>query len=352
MAFFGVTLETLEKVWAHPNADRLELAKCEGMDFQFVVGKGSHTSGDRVLYFPVDSVLPVDVMEKLGLVGKLSGQGRNRVKTVTLRNEISQGLVADPVQFLWDGFNPEEWDTEKLTEFFRVTKYEPPVLLTMQGRLVSLPEGVEMYDIEGADRYVAVAESLMDQLVYITEKVEGTNFALGRRESGTIYTCQRSNEIEEMVGKRNVYIQTARDTGLVDKLVALADKHYPGQQVTFRGELIGPGIQGNIYKLQRPEIRVFDIKVHSRYVNAETFLRLTQEFEILTVPTLAFGISLREWLNGKTIREASNGKSLLNPDVLREGIVIKPLEEQYSYELRGRTLLKMRDPVYLSKEKD
>lgn len=51
MAFFGVTVEKIEKVWQHSNADSSDLAKLEGMSFQFVVGKGSMKPGDIVVYF-------------------------------------------------------------------------------------------------------------------------------------------------------------------------------------------------------------------------------------------------------------------------------------------------------------
>jgi hypothetical protein len=64
------------------------------------------------------------------------------------------------------------------------------------------------------------------------------------------------------------------------------------------------------------------------------------------VPLLAHNITLREWLNGETVQKKSNGKSILY-DTFREGIVIKPAEEQFSYELSGRLFIKQRDPIYL-----
>jgi len=39
MAFFGVTIETIEFVKAHPNADRLDICKLKGVDFQFYYRK-------------------------------------------------------------------------------------------------------------------------------------------------------------------------------------------------------------------------------------------------------------------------------------------------------------------------
>ena len=55
---------------------------------------------------------------------------------------------------------------------------------------------------------------------------------------------------------------------------------------------------------------------------------------------------LREYLNGKTIRYASNGKSVL-ADTKREGIVIKPLIEEF-HPILHRLLIKQRSPEYLA----
>jgi len=126
MAFFGVTLEVLDRVWEHPDADRLDLAKVIGMDFQFVVLKGAYRSGDRVLYFPVDSLLPPHVIEALGLTGRLAGKQHNRVKTIRLRGEYSQGLVCRPETVLGEAWGHFDLSAEALTKRLGVTKYEPP----------------------------------------------------------------------------------------------------------------------------------------------------------------------------------------------------------------------------------
>jgi len=57
-----------------------------------------------------------------------------------------------------------------------VTKYEPEPIVCLEGKLVRLPEGVPAYDIEGADRFIEVANLLMEVPVWVSEKLEGTNF--------------------------------------------------------------------------------------------------------------------------------------------------------------------------------
>src|SRR5690349_7977254 len=96
MSTFAVTIESIDRVWAHPNADRLELASLRGMTYQFCIPKGEYAPGDTVVYFPIDSLLPPALIETLGLTGKLRGKTADRIATVKLRGEISQGVVAHP----------------------------------------------------------------------------------------------------------------------------------------------------------------------------------------------------------------------------------------------------------------
>lgn len=72
MSFFGVTIEKIGTVVNHPNADRLDIATLQGRSFQFIVQKGLYKSGDKVIYFPVDSVLDDWVISRLGLDGKFN----------------------------------------------------------------------------------------------------------------------------------------------------------------------------------------------------------------------------------------------------------------------------------------
>ena len=181
MAFFGVTQETIERVWPHPNADRLDLATLAGVAFQFVVARNSFAAGERVVYFPVDSVLPPAVTDRLGVTGKLAGKDKDRLKTVRLRGEISQGLVG-PVSLL-DGLDlpadlPPADEAERIAAHLGVVKYDPPPVMSKGALLRPLPAGLSAYDIEGFERFADAAELLMDRPVIVTEKLEGANLSV------------------------------------------------------------------------------------------------------------------------------------------------------------------------------
>ncbi len=393
MSFFGVTVRTIEKVWNHPNADRLGLAQVEGSSFQFVVGRNDYMVGDKVLYFPVDSVLPAPLIARFGLTGKLSGKEKNRIKTVKLRGEISQGLVGrpqtvfgdDPINILErNAFATKtisiqealELTPEHLTNLLGVTKYEPPPIFTNSGNLVPMPDGVSTYDIEGADNYPHIVNMLMDRKVSISEKLEGTNFWIScapckyidvdgstSYELGEITFGQRHNTIQPIEGKTHSFWKTAVSQGLEGFVRFLAcDKKYREKRVTLRGELVGPGVQKNIYKLPENRIFIFDILVDMKYLGPE---EMRDEFRryfddnfvknstgkslTLIAPDIAHNVTLRDYLAGYggTIREASNGKSYLAPEILREGIVIKPMAEEEVPGF-GRLFIKQRSPEYLA----
>jgi RNA ligase (TIGR02306 family) len=351
MSLFAVTIERIEKVWAHPDADRLDLGSVEGLAFQFCIGKGQYKVGDTVVYIPVDAVLPDALIDRLDLRNMLAGAQRNRVKTVQLRGQISQGLVVRPESVL-----PEEMPVPAvktdITELLGVTKYEPPEVFIPGGKLIPLPDGLGVYDIEGADRFAQVVEMLMDKPCYITEKVEGDNTALVHLLSGETVTCQRGYIIQmEDASTHNPYEKAFVLCGFLDTLNTLTEIR-ENTLIALRGELLGPGIHKNIYGLTDLEVRLFDIKIREIYLNPDELEALIPPR--LRVPVISKGSTLREWLAGRSIQEASNGMSLLNPNVRREGIVIKPMVEEYvdfGDGHRQRLIIKQRSPLYLAKEK-
>lgn len=346
MSTFKVSIEKIEKIWPHSNADKLELASVAGMTFQFCVGKGLYTVGDTVVYFPIDSILPDSLVEKFNIRNFLSGSKKDRLKTVKLRQEISQGFVA-PVATVFPN-ETLEIGTD-VTERLGVIKYEPPEVVCKAGRLISLPAGVSVYDIEGCDRYPDVVAELMDMQVLISEKVEGSNSAvMYERDNGFAY-LQRRHEVkpDPSVSDVHDWIRVPQENGLTAICEQILND-YSAKRVIIKSEMTGCGIQGNIYKLPKLTTFTFDIEVDGRYLDAAEFIEVTKKYSIVTAPILSVGKTLREWLNGKTVQQASNGKSMLY-DTLREGIVIKPMVEQYNSWLKGRMFIKMRDPIYLEK---
>lgn len=340
MSLFKVSIEKVATVTKHPNADQLEICTLKSYpSLQFITAKGKYTTDIIVVYFPLDSVLPADILEKLQLTGKLKGKDKNRVQTICLRGSMSQGLII-PVCELFNEQVPIGTD---VTERLQVVKYEPPVVPCHNANLLPLPCGLKAYDLEGCDRFQDILEILMDKVVCITEKVEGANFSVTATPSGELWVNQRNFTIQPKSGSEHDFWRVASSQGLIQEAKTLASLYL--ENVTIYGEFIGPGYQGNIYKRSLHQVLVFDVKVGNSFMDASRCIEL---FQNMYVPILSMGITLREWLNGKTIHEASSGSSKLLSSQLREGIVVKPIIDEYVTGF-GRLILKQRDPVYLSK---
>lgn len=351
MSKFIISVEAIDTIRPHPNADRLELASLVGMTFQFCVVKDFYKPGDKVVYFPVDSLIPENVLSLIGLEGKLSGALKNRVKTIRLRGQISQGVVAEPEAFSFFGISEETPLGTDVSELLGIIKYEPEPVSIRDGRLVPLPQLVQKYDIEGADRHPEIIDLLLDQDVMITEKIEGSHFSASVYATGTYAVCSRNYCILLNEGAVHDWHKAAQEIALEETLrkafKITAAKHV----LTFRGELIGPSVQGNIYGLSKRRIVFFEMEIDGLPVPPVEITSWFRGWGLEFVPVLARG-TLRTILGDKTVQDYSNGYTILegakDPDkTLREGVVIRPLNEHWDTDF-GRVLIKQRSPEYLA----
>ena len=373
MSFFGVTIEKIEKVWAHPDPEvlNLELASLYGMSYQFIVGKGQSKPGDFVVYFPIDSLMSQAVLDILPEVisKKLAGKGKNRVKTNRLRGAISQGLAMRVEEFPFNKFGmvvsscaipgAEAFKVytilgedlgKDITKVLGILKYEAPEVgcggYDLHGltKIEGVGEVAQYYDIEGCERNPEIIEFLLDKGVVISEKLEGTNLAVVFDPvSDKHHICQRSGEIFPHEGAVNLYFEAATRSGLFDISRNLSKAL--GGVITIRAEVIGPKYQGNIYKLNKHEARIFEIWQNGKPL---PWSKISQIYKDLPFVPILFEGNLRDFLNGRTVDEASTGPSVLNPKQLREGIVIRPVEECEILGF-GRVLIKQRSSAYLAK---
>jgi len=346
MAFFGVTREIIDKIVPHNKADRLEIATLKNIDFQFIIAKNSFKSGDECLYFPIDSLIPDELAHKLGVYKKLSGSQKDRIKCIRLRGEISQG-IAGPIDLL----NGKDLSCSKeITKYLGVSKYEPTEIICKTAKLITLPIGLSKYDIEGTERNPDMISALMNQPVLITEKLEGSNYSVTwSAAEEKFFVNQRRHTIVPLENNLHMFWKVTYKLNIFNLIRSIQSvMGWSNKDVTLYGEFIGPGIQGNIYKLSEHTVRFFDLLVNGQYVDADVFNKIVDEK--LRVPTISTNTTLAEWLNNKTIKEMSSGKSLLNNGTLREGIVIRPTVEQ-RYK-NGRLIVKKRDPIYLTKNEN
>ena len=95
-----VSIRKINNIFPIPRADRIEVAVVDG--WEVVVSKGTYKIDDMILYYEIDSFIPADdkryklMNEKPQDYNGISG---NRLKTIKLRGQVSQGLVMPISEF-------------------------------------------------------------------------------------------------------------------------------------------------------------------------------------------------------------------------------------------------------------
>ena len=128
MSTLKVEVVAIDKIEKHPNADRLDLAHVKG--WQCVTSKGRFTSGEKAVYFPIDSILPESLESSLFPLDSKIKLEKHRIKTIKIRGAISQGLLCSLEEL---GLRANLAIGVDLTAKLDVTKYEPPVRAQMRG---------------------------------------------------------------------------------------------------------------------------------------------------------------------------------------------------------------------------
>lgn len=323
-----ITLERVNEVVHHPNADRLDIIQCLG--FKVVTGRDQFKVGDTAIYFPADILIPTPVAQDLGvekylkhaIYPKDTNKSQCRVSACRIRGIPSHGFVVGPIEHTGAyGAN--------LTAQYGGYKYEPP-LRQNAGDAMRESTLFHMYtSIENIQRYPnAIPEGTP---VRITEKLHGTNCRIGK--------VTEHGEVEYMAGSHKVRRKSG--TGLyweffelVKPLLDILD----GDVIVF-GEIFGQGVQDMDYGYDAHKFRVFDISVDGKYQDWAATEYGCYQYNVPVVPLLFEGPFSREKVEeltyGRTTFE--NVKCKFKD---REGCVITPLTEQFSAELGGRMILK------------
>ena len=350
MATFDVLCRPLDQVLPHPNADRLELAAVGG--YRCVVGKGQFQAGELVAYLPEAAVLPPELIEALGLTGKLAGPNKNRIHPVSLRGALSQGVVMKA---------REGWVAgQSVMEELGVIKFAPEIPKELLGSAYALEEHERLdFDIENIKAHPNLFE--LGEPVVITEKVHGVFMAVGGlpehlarhcgHRAGLSYVSSKGLLADRMafqLDNENPYVRSADRLGLHAVAQDLAARW--NTPVLILGELFGVGIQDLGYGQPggQPAFRVFAIvrrnaEGQPAYLDDKELAAVVSHFGLTRVPVL-----FRGGFSPEVVAEYTTGRETVSgEDVhLREGVVIAPAEERYTNEI-GRLALKSVSEAYL-----
>lgn len=334
------SIRTIIAIEDIPNADAIVAVKVDG--WTCVARKGLFQSGDKVIYFEIDSVLPESLLKASFLwneaqnKGRLNGKMGDHLKSITIRGQLSQGLVL-PLAGLVDPLLEVGSD---VTEVLGVQKFEEEEKFVDGDILGDFPYFICKTDQERVQNLIEELAEMDPSLEFeVTEKLDGSS-ATFFYYNGHIGACSRNFEkkLSFDPDSKSAWDRVAVDLDLKSRFEDIK------LNVALQGELIGPGIQSNKYYFSKVMWKIFDVFD----IDQQRYLFPEERYELLTN---VFGfcqkenhvpiISLRDSSIQKTIDELLNwadGSSAMcgkinRPHPLREGLVFK--SHNFSDSLRN-----------------
>lgn len=369
-------LATIQKILSlEPidGADSIEKATILG--WEVVVKKDEFNIGDLIVYCEIDSVLP-DREEFEFLRDR-----KFRIRTIKLKGQVSQGICF-PLSILPKGKYSEGQD---VTSVIGIEKYLSPTeqeeinrenikiqnekkklkkflmryswfrkLFLSRKKKSGFPFWVSKTDEERIQNMPKILEQFKDYDVYVTEKID--------YQSGT-WTGRRIPKFSGLLGqliplKKFLFVVCSRNFTTNDKNTLywkVAEKYNienilkNNPTLTIQGEQGDTKVQGNKYGINDIKMWVFNIidyknNYHYNYSEMDSFCH---DNNLDIVPLI--GVYKLSEL-GSTVNELvefSKGKSLLNSNVHREGIVVRCVKD-------GKKVLsfKVINPDFLLKYSD
>ncbi len=318
---------------AIPGADAIQVAVVDG--WTCVVKIGDIQVGQKGVYFEIDSFLPVDdprfeFLRKSSL-RKMGDAEGFRLRTIRLRGQLSQGLFM-PLH-LFPEVNPAEPVGTDLTERLRVGKYEPPIPADLTGKVIGpFPGFIPKTDEERVQNLLEEFTAWQGLSFVVTEKLDGTSFTAYQR-NGHFGICSRNWELSDE--DPNSYWKVATETQLQQKLGR--------QNLAIQGEMIGEGIQKNIYKLRGQHLfvfHVFDIDQH-RFYDYEETLDFCRKNGLQIVPLISADFQLPPKV--EELLRMADGPSILNEKAGREGLVLRSADRKISFKAISNAFLEAED---------
>jgi len=343
MSSLIVDIVRVEEIKPHPDPETtaLELAVVKG--WQCVVKKGSMKAGDLCVYFPLDSILPEDVSDAIGVTKYLS---KGRVRAAKLRGAPSYGLLWPMPPFteyvyetksdhpFWMAHVFEEG--EDVADLLGITKWEPPMEFSDADMETPHPAFLKYTEIENYRNFPNILEE--GEEVVIREKVHGTNC-----RHALIDGIFMAGSHERRLKEGNSRYWHSMSEEIKSLLQAVSNR---GPVIAY-GEVFGHKVQDLHYGLERGNIahRLFDISVQGIYQDEDVFVELCDKYSVPTMPVLYRG----PWSFDVLEQFRDTDTKIEGGTNMMEGVVIKPVKERIHSET-GRVILKYVWDRYLTRK--
>ena len=334
------TIRKIDSIREIPGADSIECCTLGG--WNVVTRKGEFTAGELAVYCEIDSWIPHEVAPFLSrgnfprVYNEVKGE---RLRTVSLRKQISQGLLL-PLSTL-TMVESELFEGLDVSFPLGIVKYEAPVPAALQGEIKGMfPSRIPKTDQERVQNLsVELEEWKAAKLTWeVTEKLDGSSMTVYMID-GEVGVCSRNLDLKP--NPDNSLWATAYRNEIDVKLIQSLSN------LAIQGELVGNGIQGNMYKMRDQEFYVYDIYDidAGRYFTPAQRVAYCKAWDIKHVPVFKSDFMLSTETVADLLQMAE-GKSVMGtiagPE--REGLVYKCNERQVSFKtVSNRFLLKSGD---------
>ncbi len=318
------SVRRIAAIFPIPGADAIECAQVDG--WKVVIKKGEFQIGDLAIYFEIDSWMPQSIAPFLCKNEReYQGVRGERLRTVKLRGQLSQGLLL-PAQ-------PGMQEGDDVTELLGIKKWEPQIVEGSGKVMAPLPGFIPRTDQERVQNLIPqLAEwSAQGAQWEVTEKLDGSSMTVFWYQ-GEFGVCSRNCQLSPEDG--GAFWSAAQALQLQQLLQA------DGRALALQGELIGPGIQGNRYQLNKAAWFMFDIYdiQAGRYFSVAERQAFAQQHNLPHCPQL--GSTTLTQADCDALLQQAEGKSVLCATVEREGLVFKRLDSEDSFKaISNRYLL-------------
>lgn len=323
--------------------DRIVLAEIEG--WHVIVGKDDFHTGDLCVYIEIDSVLP----ERSEF--EQARKRANRIRTMKMAGVYSEG-IAYPLSILPEG----DWkEGDDVTQLLGITKYDEYAGDDMPCRQVVKKNKYSKWQLfwykifgfpkKKDDSFPSLIsktdetriQNVPDALKYkepvvVTQKVDGCSMSaiiehtgfLFPREKFTLASRNRSLEKDN-----SYYWKVAEEYDLQERMSLMLEE-WGSPWLAIQGEVAGPAIQGNPDKLKELDFFVFNIIDPAGRWPTEKMAEWCYRYGLSYVPIIDTNYILPDTV--EEMLQYATGPSLLNPNELREGVVIRSKDGQKSFK--------------------
>lgn len=361
---------TIDEIVPLPGYDRVEYARTNG--WWCVVKKDELHVGDKAVYFEVDSKVP-DTDERFAFLAakhyKIKTQKMCKVYSqglllpLTSFPELSKANVGDDVteklgvkySVAEDNVRKSEPVPKDLNYRFkramvnhpnfakrkivrRLAKYKPFRVVVSALLSIGLPKDedvrfptyfpyIKKTDEERCENMPQVLGH--PNSLIVTEKLDGTSctYILERKNHNKyeFYVCSRNlrqkQKYQPGVDEKNIYWDLAIKYNIYDHLREYLDNHTNLEYVCVQGEGVG-SVQGNPLKLSEDDLYIFNfIRSDVGMIDSITSKNIVEKMGMKFVPIVDENYMMPNDM--ESFKQYATASSVVNPAVLREGVVLR-----------------------------